>query len=73
MYDYDDEFEDRIEEEIEELRGNVVRGACLYCHKPNGMIYEGDICFVCTECNQSIHENLYYRWLVGGDIENDEY
>lgn len=73
IYSFEEEVELSIEAEIEELRGNVTRGSCLYCHEPNGMIYEGNICFVCTKCNQSVHEDLYYRWLVGGDIQNDEY
>lgn len=74
--DYED-FYDGAEEEyydnaIEELRGTVGRGPCIYCGAKNAMIYEGNICFVCTECNTSIHEDLYYRWLAGGTIQIDD-
>lgn len=77
IYDYDVEdsrvYEDLseydIEDEIEQLRGTIGRGDCLYCGSIDAMIYAGNICFICTECGRSIHEDLYYRWLAGYDIE----
>lgn len=64
MYDLDDI--------LEELRGNIGRGDCIYCGAKNGMKYEGYICFICSECGRSIHEELYYRWLAGETIEFED-
>lgn len=64
MYDLDDI--------LEELRGNIGRGDCIYCGAKNGMKYEGFICFICSECDRSIHEELYYRWLAGETIEFED-
>lgn len=61
-----------IEEAIEDLRGNVGRGACIYCYAPNAMTYEGHVCFICNVCGRSVHEDIYYRWLAGDDIEFDD-
>ena len=83
IYDYDDYDEEdsrnyeelsetNEDEKIEKLRGKIGRGYCLYCGAENGMIYEGDICFICTECGKSVHEDLYYRWAAGYDVYLDE-
>lgn len=64
--------EDDIEEKIEELKGTIGRGTCLYCGKKNAMHYEGNICFVCSNCGKSVHEDIYYRWLAGGTIETED-
>lgn len=71
--DYDDlDYEDfEREEVIEKLRGTISRGECMYCRKPNAMVYEGEICFVCRSCNNSCHEDIYYQWISGFDIEID--
>ncbi len=77
IYDYDEEDsrnyeelnESDLEERIEKLRGTIGRGDCVYCGAKNAMVYEGHICFVCRQCNRSIHEDLYYRWAAGEDIE----
>ena len=61
-----------LDELIEELRGTIGRGTCLYCGKPNAMVYEGNVCFICEECGKSTHENIYYRWLAGGSIEFED-
>lgn len=78
IYDYDvedsrnyeelDENEDP-EEAIEKLRGTIGRGDCLYCSGHNTMEYEGNICFVCSKCGKSVHEDIYYRWAAGYPIE----
>lgn len=57
---------------VNELRGMVIRGDCMYCGAKNGMVYEGDICFICSNCEMGVHEDLYYRWLAGDTIEFEE-
>lgn len=68
--DYDEEYE--IEEKIDEIRGTVYRGDCIYCGAKMAMTYEGEICFICDKCERSIHEDLYYRWILGYDVEMDD-
>ena len=81
IYDYDSEdsrcYEELDENEspedaIESLRGTIGRGDCIYCNSKNAMEYEGHICFICSKCGKSIHEDLYYRWAAGYEIEYDE-
>lgn len=77
LYDYDaedsrnyeelDENEDP-EEVIEQLRGTVGRGDCIYCDGKNTMEYEGHICYICSKCGKSVHEDTYYLWLAGYEI-----
>lgn len=69
IYDYDGLD---IEEWMEDLRGNIGRGTCLYCGAENGMEYEGHICFICSKCGKSVHEDIYYYWAAGGSVELDE-
>ena len=57
-----------VDEIVEKLRGNISRGDCLYCGAKNAMIYTGDICFICTECERSVYEDIYYRWAAGEEI-----
>ena len=52
--------------------GNIGRGTCLYCGAENGMEYEGRICFICSKCGKSAHEDIYYYWAAGGSVELDE-
>lgn len=66
------EFEDSdedIEEAINRLRGTIGRGDCLYCNSKHAMIYDGFVCFVCKDCGNSVHEDMYYRWAAGYPIE----
>lgn len=81
IYDYDAEdsrnYEELTENEdpeevIDRLRNTIGRGDCLYCGGKNTMEYEGNICFICTECNNSVHEDLYYRWLAGYPVEVED-
>ena len=78
IYDYDiedsrlyEEFDENesIEDRIEELRGTIGRGDCLYCGAKNAMIYEENICFICNKCGKSVHEDIYYRWAAGEEID----
>lgn len=69
LYDSEDDVN---EEAIEELRGVIGRGDCLYCGAKNAMKYEGHICFICSMCDKSVHEDLYYRWAAGYDIETED-
>lgn len=71
-YLYNEELEDFYFQAAKELRGTIERGDCIYCDGENTMYYEGDICFICTACRNSIHEDLYYRWIAGGTIEFEE-
>lgn len=57
------------EEVIDRLKGVIGRGDCLYCKAKDGMKYDGFICFVCSECGKTVHEDLYYRWAAGYPIE----
>lgn len=77
IYDYDSEdsrdYEELDENEspeskMERLRGTIGRGDCVYCGAKNAMEYEGHICFVCSKCGKSVHEDIYYRWAAGYDI-----
>ena len=81
IYDYDiddsrnyeelDENEDP-EEVAERLRNTIGRGDCLYCGTENGMEYDGHICFICSECGKSVHEDIYYRLAAGYIIEFED-
>lgn len=77
IYNYDDEdsrnYEELdenedIEDIIESLRDTIGRGDCIYCGASNAMEYEGNICFICSKCGKSVHEDLYYRWAAGDSV-----
>lgn len=70
-YEEVDENEDP-DEAIEKIRGTIGRGDCLYCYAKNGMIYDGFICFICSVCKRSVHEDIYYRWAAGYSIEFED-
>lgn len=63
---------DDPEEVIESLRGTIGQGDCLYCSAKNGMKYDGFICFICSECGMSVHEDVYYRWAAGYPVSFEE-
>lgn len=63
-----DENEDP-EEAVDRMRGTISRGDCIYCGAKNAMEYVGNICFVCSKCGQSVHEDIYYRWAAGYPID----
>ena len=71
QYEEVDENEDP-DEAIERLRGTIGRGSCLYCSAKNGMKYDGFICFVCSKCGMSVHEDIYYRWAAGYSIDFED-
>lgn len=71
IYDYDDDddnstnYEDpdengTPEEVVEKLRGTIGRGDCLICGGRLIMEYDGNICFTCSKCGMSVHEDTYY-------------
>lgn len=68
----DEELDEDPEEAIERLRGTIGRGDCLYCDAKHAMEYDGHICFICSECGKSLHEDAYYRWAAGYGIEIEE-
>lgn len=76
--DYSELYESEVEEDEDEdeiirrLKGTVQSGDCMYCGAKNAMKYEGNICFVCKKCGMSTHEDSYYLWLSGYDIEYDD-
>lgn len=73
IYEYDfDDHELLTEEAIEEIRGNIGRGDCVYCGAKHAMEYIGDICFICSSCGKSVHEDIYYRWALGYEINLEE-
>lgn len=67
-YEELDENEDP-EDVIDRIRGTVGRGDCIYCSAKNAMEYDGHICFICSACGKSTHEDIYYRWVAGYPIE----
>ena len=64
--------EEDIEEAIERLRNTIGRGDCIYCGAKHAMEYEGHICFICSVCGKSVHEDVYYRWAAGSAIEFED-
>lgn len=80
IYDYcDDSIEyaeldenETPEEAVERLRNTIGRGDCVYCGAKNAMEYDGCICFICSKCDMSVHEDVYYRWAAGYPIEFEE-
>lgn len=70
-YEEPDENDDP-EDVIELLRGTIGRGDCLYCNAEHAMEYEGHICFICSKCGKSVHEDIYYRWAAGYPIEFED-
>ena len=67
----ENEYDDP-EDIIEEMKGTIASGDCIYCGAKNAMKYEGNICFVCSKCGRSTHENIYYLWAAGYDIDLGE-
>lgn len=57
---------------IEQLRNTIGRGDCLYCGGKLTMEYDGHICFICSECGMSVHEDTYYRWAAGYPVEFED-
>jgi transposase-like protein len=70
-YEELDEDED-LEEAVERLRGSIGRGDCIYCGAKHAMEYEGHICFICSACGKSVHEDVYYRWAAGYTVEFED-
>ena len=79
IYDFEDsrvfeelnEYEDE-EDAIEQLRGTISKGDCIYPGCSGEMVYVGHICFVCSTCGKSVHEDVYYRWAAGYTIEFED-
>ena len=69
IYDFDGLY---IEERMEDLRGNMGIGTRLYCGTENRMEDEGHICFICSKCGKSVHEDIYYYWAAGGHVDLEE-
>lgn len=71
--DYEELDEDETEDEaIDRIRYTIGRGDCLYCGAKNAMEYEGTICFICSSCGKSVHEEIYYRWAAGYTIDFED-
>lgn len=71
-YEENDDNAEEIYEAIEELRGTIGRGDCIFCGAKNAMVYDGEVCFICNECGLSCHEDTYYAWAAGYDIETTD-
>ena len=70
---YEELDENESEEEaIERLKNTIGRGDCIYCGEKLAMQYEGKICFICSKCGQSVHEDIYYRWIAGYLVEIED-
>ena len=63
---------DDPEEIIDSIRGTVTRGDCILCNAKNAMTYDGFICFICSECGNSVHEDTYYRWIAGYPVSIED-
>lgn len=72
IYDVEEELEEYYFNAVNELRGTIGMGDCIYCGGKNTMHYEGHICFICDQCGGAIHEDLYYRWLAGDNIITED-
>ncbi len=70
-YEELDENEDP-EEVIERLKNTIGRGDCIYCGAKLAMEYDGHICFICSSCGKSVHEDVYYRWAAGYSIDFED-
>lgn len=71
-FDYSDLDENEDPEDvIDSLRGTIESGDCMLCGAKNAMRFD-TICFICSECGESVHEDLYYRWAAGYPIESDD-
>ena len=77
---FDEESEEILEEpeydnmydEINNIRGTIQRGTCMFCGEENAMKYEGNVCFICSKCNEAVTEDIYYQWLLGYDMEFED-
>lgn len=67
---YEDIFDEEatMEADIEELRGTISEGSCLFCNKGR-MKYTAEVCFICDKCGKSVHEDIYYQWAAGYPVE----
>lgn len=71
--DYSDLSENEDPEDvIDSLRGTIGRGDCIYCDSKDSMEYDGFVCFICSHCGKSVHEDIYYRWAAGYPIDFDD-
>ncbi len=80
MYDEDwceSDDDKTMDDEIDEIRGTIDKGDCLWCHKHNGMKYDPQGFFFCDSCNMMCEEDTYYMWYLGYDVTatdgDDEY
>lgn len=69
--DYPEIDTEKLENDIEELRGTIAKGSCLFC-EDGEMIYTANCCFICNKCGKSVHEDMYYQWAAGYPIEFDD-
>lgn len=70
IYNYENEYD--VDEDIDKLRNTIGKGDCLYCNSKDAMEYDGQICFICKVCGQSVHEDIYYRWAAGCPIKFED-
>lgn len=60
------------EDVVEELRGTVNRGPCMFCYENDAMVNNDDVCFICEKCGESIDYEGYLYWLAGYQLEFNE-
>lgn len=71
MYDEDwceSDDDETMDDKIDEIRGTIDKGDCLWCHKHNGMKYHPEGYFFCDACEMMCDEDTYYMWHLGYDV-----
>ena len=57
--------EEEIDEAVDQIKGKVNTGDCIYCKAKDTMHYYGQGFFVCSHCGNIIDEDTYYQWMLG--------
>lgn len=81
IYDFEDDdsrnYEEldeneSVEDAVERIKNSYGRGDCMFCGTVNGMIRENTMCLICESCGRAVHEDIYFRWLAGYDVEFED-
>jgi len=68
--DYPEIDEFQMMKDIDELRGTIAEGSCLFCD--GKMVYTAKCCFICEKCGKSVHEDIYYQWAAGYPLDFED-
>ena len=66
-YDHDfwEEENQRIQDEVNSIRGTISSGTCPSCWDSDSMKFDSAGFFYCEKCKFMMDAELYYRWYVG--------